>query len=219
MTGYVPTSTYNADQKRQDDIVGDWATAHPGQTISECVTSQETMLAEHAGQIAQLETDKADKSEIPDVTGYVPTSTYNAGQAEQDARITELEHNKLIFHGLFQHFLEFPNVEFVMMHGGVPSVTENYKVSSFVNLPYIRNDDTPANAYTTVNSVSDSRVFYFDGTTEEIPIDDITVHGVFRPGSVCLRADIPATSIPNLTENTPLLIHIKLSVTISTTAP
>lgn len=44
--------------------LGDWATAHPGQTVSQCATSQENELAEHAGQIAQLETDKADKDGV-----------------------------------------------------------------------------------------------------------------------------------------------------------
>ena len=71
--------------------MGDWATAHPGQTIAECVTSQENELAKHAGQIAKLETDKADKSEIPDVTGYVPTSTYNPEQAAQNRQIAQKE--------------------------------------------------------------------------------------------------------------------------------
>jgi chromosome segregation ATPase len=56
---YVTKTDFNADQKRQDDVVGDWETDHPGQTISQCVTSQETELAEHAGQIAKLEADKA----------------------------------------------------------------------------------------------------------------------------------------------------------------
>jgi chromosome segregation ATPase len=55
---YVTKTEFNADQKRQDDIVGDWATAHPGQTISECATSQENELAEHAASIAKLITDK-----------------------------------------------------------------------------------------------------------------------------------------------------------------
>lgn len=59
---YVTKTDFNADQKRQDDIVGDWATAHPGQTIAECVTSQETKLAEHTASIAKLETDKLNKS-------------------------------------------------------------------------------------------------------------------------------------------------------------
>lgn len=56
---YVTKIDFNADQKRQDDVVGDWETDHPGQTISQCVTSQETELAEHAASIAQLEADKA----------------------------------------------------------------------------------------------------------------------------------------------------------------
>ena len=55
---YVTKTEFNADQKRQDDIVGDWATAHPGQTVAECATSQKNELTEHAARIAKLETDK-----------------------------------------------------------------------------------------------------------------------------------------------------------------
>ena len=55
---FVTKTAFNTDQKRQDDIVGDWATEHPGQTISQCVTSQENELAEHAASIAKLEADK-----------------------------------------------------------------------------------------------------------------------------------------------------------------
>lgn len=55
--GYVTKTEFNADQKRQDDIVGDWATAYPGQTIAECATSQENELAEHAGSIEQNQAD------------------------------------------------------------------------------------------------------------------------------------------------------------------
>lgn len=67
---HVTRQEFNADQKRQDDVVGDWATAHPRQTIAECVTSQESELAEHAGDIAKLNADKANKIDIPDVSGY-----------------------------------------------------------------------------------------------------------------------------------------------------
>lgn len=56
---YVTKTAFNADQKRQDDIVGNWNTAHPGQTISQCATSQETELEEHAADIAELQMDKA----------------------------------------------------------------------------------------------------------------------------------------------------------------
>ena len=97
----VDTTTYTAGQAAQDAKIntaqaaadkananiGDWETAHPGQTISQCVTSQETELEEHAGDIARLEADKADKSEIPDVSGFVTTQTYTQGQAAQDAKI------------------------------------------------------------------------------------------------------------------------------------
>ena len=55
---FVTKTAFNTDQKRQDDVVGDWETDHPGQTISQCVTSQETELAEHAASIAKLEADK-----------------------------------------------------------------------------------------------------------------------------------------------------------------
>lgn len=99
---HVTKQEFAADQKRQDDIVGDWNTAHPGQTIAECATSQESELAEHAGSIARLETDKANKTDIPDVSGYatkvyvdtglsakVDTATYTTEQAAQDELINK----------------------------------------------------------------------------------------------------------------------------------
>lgn len=67
---HVTKQEFAADQKRQDDIVGDWNTAHPGQTIAQCVTSQESELAKHAGGIAKLNADKANKSDIPSLDEY-----------------------------------------------------------------------------------------------------------------------------------------------------
>lgn len=99
---HVTKQEFAADQKRQDDLVGDWATAHPDQTITECVASMETELGEHAGDIAALQTDKANKTDIPDVSGYatkvyvdtglsakVDTSTYTTEQAAQDELINK----------------------------------------------------------------------------------------------------------------------------------
>lgn len=74
-TNHVTKKEFAADQKRQDDIVGDWATAHPNQTIAQCVTSQESELAEHAKDIARLDADKANKTDIPSLNGYA-TKTY-----------------------------------------------------------------------------------------------------------------------------------------------
>lgn len=99
---HVTKQEFAADQKRQDDIVGDWATAHPNQTIAQCVTSQESELAEHAKDIARLDADKANKTDIPDLSGYatkvyvdtglsakVDTATYTTEQAAQDELINK----------------------------------------------------------------------------------------------------------------------------------
>lgn len=105
LTGYVKTETYTAGQAAQDakittaqaaadtanTNIGNWETDHPGQTISECATSQENELTEHAGSIAKLETNKADRTDIPDVSGFVTTETYTTGQAAQDERLDKLE--------------------------------------------------------------------------------------------------------------------------------
>lgn len=72
---HVTKQEFATDQKRQDAIVGDWKTAHPNQTITQCVASMEEELTEHAGDIASLQTDKANKTDIPDVSGYA-TKTY-----------------------------------------------------------------------------------------------------------------------------------------------
>lgn len=99
---HVTKQEFAADQKRQDDIVGDWKTAHPNQTITQCVASMESELTEHAGDIASLQTDKANKTDIPDVSGYatkvyvdtglsakVDTATYTTEQAAQDELINK----------------------------------------------------------------------------------------------------------------------------------
>lgn len=105
LSGYVKTEVYTAGQAAQNTKItaaqtaadkantniGDWETDHPGQTISECATSQENELTEHAGNIAKLEADKADKTAIPDVSGFVTQTTYDAGQATQDGRLDTLE--------------------------------------------------------------------------------------------------------------------------------
>ena len=94
----------NAANKANTNI-GDWETEHPGQTISQCATSLENETAanaakadanaanignwntEHPGKtIAQAVTDVS--GSIPDVSGFVTETTYNQGQAAQDAKIT-----------------------------------------------------------------------------------------------------------------------------------
>ena len=241
---YVTKTEFNADQKRQDDIVGDWATAHPGQTVAECATSQENELTEHAASIAKLETDKADKTALGD---YVTKTEFNADQKRQDdivgdwatahpgqtvaecatsqeneltehaASIAKLETDKVAVDGLFQTSVEFPHVEITKLNTGVAYVENSSVVISHINLPFLRKEHTSAKATVTVNYASNAEVVYFDGTTETIPGSAVSVSGDFGAGFVHLQVLISTTSIPNIAVGKPFVLRIPLSVTVSTT--
>lgn len=88
-------------------IIGNWNTDHPGQTISECATSIENEVAAtdakadaNAANIGDWRTSFPDQTiaqevtrlngAIPDVSRFVTETTYNAGQAAQDAKINDL---------------------------------------------------------------------------------------------------------------------------------
>lgn len=92
----------DAKDAAQDAIVGDWATAHPDQTITECVASMETEIGNTAADVTRLDADKANKTDIPNLDGYatktyvdnglsakVDTATYTAEQAAQDELINK----------------------------------------------------------------------------------------------------------------------------------
>ena len=84
VSGFVTETTYNQGQAAQDTQInaaqnaankantniGDWETDHPGKTIAQAVTDV--------------------SNSIPDVSGFVTETTYNQGQAAQDAKITDL---------------------------------------------------------------------------------------------------------------------------------
>lgn len=87
--------------------IGDWETDHPNQTISQCVTSLKNEQAatnakadanaavigdwnaEHPGKTIAQEVTRLSGA-IPDVSGFVTETTYNQGQAAQDAKINDL---------------------------------------------------------------------------------------------------------------------------------
>ena len=98
------TAAQTAADKANTNI-GNWETDHPNQTISECATSLENETAanaakadanaavignwnaEHPGKTIAQEVTRLG-SAIPDVSGFVTETTYNAGQAAQDTKIT-----------------------------------------------------------------------------------------------------------------------------------
>ena len=208
---YVTKTEFNADQKRQDDIVGDWATAHPDQTITECATSQKTELAEHSASIANLESAKADKSEIPDVTGYVPTSTYTDGQAAQDARIATLEHNSVpLPTSVYYNSVDFATVWAEDDERGGNSA------DVFLPFPLKKFQNTPELATLSDADIAYAEVLYLDGSPSyRITHSDVTLTAEFVGAGVRLTATVPKPSLPIDIETKPHIIHFVVRASIS----
>ena len=92
----VDTAQAAADKANTN--IGDWETDHPNQTISQCATSLENETAANAAVIGDWNAEHPGKTiaqevtrlngAIPDVSGFVTETTYNQGQAAQDAKIT-----------------------------------------------------------------------------------------------------------------------------------
>ena len=208
---YVTKTEFNADQKRQDDIVGDWATAHPNQTVSECATSQETKLAEHAASITQLEADKADKSEIPDVTGYVPTSTYNEEQATQNARISTLENNSVSIPAS----VRYTHVEIATVWEEDDERGGNY-ASVILPFPFKTFPEHPKPATVSDTAVGYAEIIFLDGSPVNLlSHNDVTFSAEFVGAGVRLRAEVPPSSLPSGTKTMPYILHFVVHATIS----
>lgn len=131
---HVTKKEFAADQKRQDDIVGNWKTAHPNQTITQCVASMEGELTEHAGDIASLQTDKANKTDIPDVSGYA-TKVYVDKQDATRIPLKTSDYNNAassIALGVPTHTADTPNVWSIF--GLFPYPVFSYKDRPGVNV-------------------------------------------------------------------------------------
>ena len=128
-----------AAANKANTTIGDWETEHPGQTISQCATSLENETAanaakadanaavigdwnaEHPGKtIAQAVTDVS--GDIPDVSGFVTKTTYNQGQAAQDAKITAAQTAANKAAAAIDNFSVPVNLD--LAHGASPISTE-----------------------------------------------------------------------------------------------
>ena len=121
---WVLSTTYEAGQAAQDAkitaaqetadladgkadanaaLIGDWNTAHPEQTISECVKSVEDSAAANAAAIAKETTDRESADSAldtrvtalenapgPDLSAYVLKTTYNTEQTAQNTKINAI---------------------------------------------------------------------------------------------------------------------------------
>lgn len=131
---HVTKQEFAADQKRQDDIVGDWKTAHPTQTITQCVSSMNGELTEHAGDIASLKNDKANKTDIPSLDGYA-TKGYVDKQDATRIPLRTGDYNNAassIALGVPTHTADAPNVWSIF--GLFPYPVFSYKDRPSVNV-------------------------------------------------------------------------------------
>ena len=185
-TNHVTKQEFAADQKRQDDIVGDWATAHPGQTIAQCVTSQESELAEHAKDIARLDADKANKTDIPSLDGYA-TKTYVDTQDATRIPFKTGDYNNAassIALGVPTHTSDAPNVW--SMFGLFP-----YPVFSYKNRPGVNVDTTKGKLH----------LYKADGT--EVPVPNwVTTGNINNAFGVLARLG------PNFTPDSPFYVIV-----------
>ena len=185
------TAAQNAANKANTNI-GDWETDHPGQTISQCATSLENETAanaakadanaavigdwnaEHPGKtIAQAVTDVS--SSIPDVSGFVTETTYNQGQAAQDAKIAEAKTAADKASTAISNLSVPVNLDLV--HGATPTSTEQTTTDYFtltfkIANPAFSPDRTDYNL--DANNITDASIGYrvfmltFAGSTAPI---------------------------------------------------
>lgn len=141
----------NAANKANTNI-GDWETEHPGQTISQCATSLENETAanaakadanaavigdwntQHPGKtIAQAVTDVS--GDIPDVSGFVPKTTYNQEQAAQDAAISGKADKITSFTAIvYPHFMCAHEYQ---IPRGAYTIKPDFSLIAYVCNPYI----------------------------------------------------------------------------------
>lgn len=183
---HVTKKEFSADQKRQDDIVGDWKTAHPNQTITQCVASMEGELTEHAGDIASLQTDKANKTDIPDVSGYV-TKTYVDQQDAARIPLKTGDYNNAassIALGVPSHTADAPDVWSIF--GFFP-----YPVFSYKNKPGVNVDTTKGKLH----------LYKADGT-------EVTVPNWVTTGNINNASGVIARLGSNFTPDSPFYVVV-----------
>lgn len=179
LTGYVKTETYTAGQAAQDT------------------------------RITDLETDKADKTEIPDVTGFVTEATYTSGQAAQDARIATLENNSVSPPAS----VHYSDVDIATVWAANDKRTGNY---ADVILPFPRKtfSEHPEPATILDSEIGCAEVILLDGTpVHQIPHSDVQLSAEFVGAGVRLDATVP--DLASDFDAQSRILHFVVSVTIS----
>ena len=208
----ITNSFESTDAKTEANAttIGAWTENHPGKTVSEAVSTLTSKDAAQDELLNELKTGKADKTAIPDVSGFVTQTTYDAGQAVQNNDISN-KLDKSFTDKLPYRFGRFPLVYVVMP----PS--DQTAIYADIILPWfhtIKHSDLSA---TFTNITNLSIINLKTGETQNVSTDATGVRlrvfaGASTPYEISVSITVPAT----LAADTPYLLFCEhLDITIS----
>ena len=145
------------------------------------------------------------------MTGYVTTSTYNEGQAEQNARIDTLESNS----AQLPTSVRYTHVEMATMWAADDEREDDY-ASIILPFPYKTFPEHPTVATVSDASVGYAEVLYLDGTpVYRIEHSAVVLSALYVGAGVQLTATVPRSSLPVDLDTKSHILHFVVHVTIS----
>lgn len=87
LSDYVTKTVFNADQKRQDNIVGDWNTEHPDENISSVMTAVKNVAWQSYKDIGTWSTSHPEQSIAECVTSLENETAANAAKTDANAAV------------------------------------------------------------------------------------------------------------------------------------
>lgn len=145
------------------------------------------------------------------MTGYVPTSTYNAGQAAQDARIATLENNSVSLPASVRYI----HVEIATVWAANDERFGNY-ASVILPFPFKTFPEHPEGATVSDVAIGYAEVLYLDGSpVYYIAHSDVKLSAEFVGAGVRLTATVPKSSLPSDIETKSHILHFVVMATIS----
>ena len=145
------------------------------------------------------------------MTGYVPTSTYNEGQAAQDARIVTLENNSVPLPDSVRYIF----VDFATVWAANDERDGNY-ANVILPFPLKTFPEHPKVATVSDDAVGYAEVLFLDGTpTYKILHSAVKLSAEFIGAGVRLTASVPKSDLPVDFETKPRIFHFVVHATIS----
>lgn len=145
------------------------------------------------------------------LTGYVKTETYTAGQAAQDARIATLENNSVSLPAS----IRYTGVDVATVWAENDERSGNY---ASIILPFplrtLPEHEEPASVLAT--GIGYAEVIYLDGTpTYHIEHTRVSIGAFFVGAGVRLEVSVPESALPSDYKTKPYILHFVVTAKIS----